>query len=425
MVKYLIVGNSAAAVGAVEGIRQVDKDGRIVIVSNEPHPLYSRPLITYLLAGQIDESKMSYGDKRFYGRYNVEEVLGKEVVVIHPEDKKVALNDGTTMPYQKLLLATGGHPIFPQVEGKDLAGVFTFTTLDDAKKVGEFIERNGVVSAVVVGGGLIGLKTAEALIARGIKVTIVELADRVLSATFDRRASEIVEMALRGKEGRLMTKNTVSRIIGKERVEKVILQDGTEVNCQLVIFAIGATPNTELAKRAGVEVRKGILVDDHMRTNLPDIYAAGDVVEAYDMVMHTNRQIAIWPNAYVQGNIAGFNMAGKAEKYGGSFAMNSVEICGVLTISIGLTDPQEKGYEVLERYDAAQNAYKKIVLKDDVIVGAIFVNKIDRAGVFTGLIKNRANVRLFKDALLRDDFGLVWLPETFRKHMVVGEGIEV
>jgi NAD(P)H-nitrite reductase large subunit len=425
MVKYLIVGNSAAAVGAVESIRQVDKDGRIVIVSNEPHPLYSRPLITYMLAGQIDESKMSYGDPMFYKRYNVEEVLEKEVVAVHPQDKKLVLSDGTTLPYQKLLLATGGRPIFPSMEGKDLAGVFTFTTLDDAKKVGEFIERNGVGSAVVVGGGLIGLKTAEGLIARGIKVTIVELADRVLSATFDRRASEIVETALRERGCELLTKNTVSRIIGKERVEKVVLQDGTEVNCQLVIFAIGVTPNTELAKRAGIEVRKGIIVDDHMRTNLPDIYAAGDVVEAYDMVMSTNRQIAIWPNAYVQGNIAGFNMAGKAEKYDGSFAMNSVEICDMPTISIGLTDPQEKGYEVLERYDEAQKAYKKIVLKDDVIVGAIFVNKIDRAGVFTGLIKNRVNVRLFKDALLRDDFGLVWLPEKFRKHMVVGEGIEV
>jgi NAD(P)H-nitrite reductase large subunit len=425
MVKYLIVGNSAAAVGAVEGIRQVDKIGRIVIVSNEQHPLYSRPLITYLLAGQIDEGKMSYGDSKFYRRYNVEEVLGKEVVAIHPENKKVILDDGTALPYQKLLLATGGSPIFPQVEGKDLAGVFTFTTLYDARKVSEFIERNTVGSAVVVGGGLIGLKTAEALIARGIKVTIVELADRILSATFDRRASEIVEKALRGKGCELMTKNTVSRVTGKERVEKVVLQDGTEVNCQLVIFAIGVTPNTELAKRAGIDVRKGISVDDRMRTNLPDIYAAGDVVEAYDMVMSTNRQIAIWPNAYVQGNIAGLNMAGKAEKYDGSFAMNSVEICDVPTISIGLTDPQEKGYEVLEHYDEGQKAYKKVVLKDDVIVGAIFVNKIDRAGVFTGLIKNRVNVRLFKDALLRDDFGLVWLPEKFRKHMVVGEGVEV
>ncbi|MEM2866556.1 MAG: FAD-dependent oxidoreductase [Candidatus Hadarchaeales archaeon] len=425
MIKYLIVGNSAAAVGAVEAIRQVDRDGRIVIVSKEPHPLYSRPLITYLLAGQIDESKMSYGDPRFYSIYNVEEVLGKEVVAIHPEDKNVVLDDGTKLSYQKLLLATGGRPIFPQVEGRDLTGVFTFTTLSDARKVNEFIEKNRVRNAVVVGGGLIGLKTAEALIARGIKVTIVELADKVLSATFDRRASEIVEKAMQERGGVFVKKNTVSRIIGEKKVEKVVLQDGTEVSCQLVIFAIGVTPNVELAKRAGIEVGKGILVDDHMQTNLPDIYAAGDVVEAYDIVMSSNRQIAIWPNAYVQGRIAGFNMAGKVEKYEGSFAMNSVEICGVPTISIGLTDPQEKGYEILERYDEAQKVYKKIVLKNDVIVGAIFVNKIDRAGVFTGLIKSRVNVHLFKDALLRDDFGLVWLPEKFRKHMVVGEGIEI
>lgn len=425
MTKYLIVGSSAAAIGAVESIRQADKDGKIVVVSNEPHPLYSRPLITYLLAGQIDESKMSYRSPDFYRKYNVEEVLGKEVVTIHPEDKKVVLNDGAVLSYQKLLLATGGRPIVPQVEGKDLAGVFTFTTLDDARKVGEFIKKNEVRSAVVVGGGLIGLKTAEALIARGIKVTIVELADRILSATFDRKASEIMETALREKGCELITKNTVWKVTGRGGVKKVELQGGIEVDCQLVIFAIGVTPNTGLAKGVGIEVRKGILVDERMQTNLPGIYAAGDVVEAYDMITSTIRQIAIWPNAHVQGSIAGSNMAGKTEKYDGSFAMNAVEICGVPTISVGLTDPQEKGYEVLEHYDEAQRAYKKIVLKDDVIVGAIFVNKIDRAGVFRGLIKNKTNVRLFKDVLLRDDFGLVWLPEMFRKHMVMGEGTEV
>ena len=423
--EYLIIGNSAAAVGAVEGIRQTDKKGKIVVVSNERYSLYSRPLITYLLAGQVDESKMYYGGRRIYDKYNVEEILGMEVVAIHPGEKEVVLSNGAAIAYNKLLIATGGLPILPDVEGKELAGVFTFTTWDDAKRVNEFIEKNRVGGALVVGGGLIGLKTAEALVARGIKVTIVELADRILSATFDRRASEIVERAVREKGCELKTRNTVSKIIGKERVQVVILQDGTEVNCQLVIFAIGVTPNTELARRAGIKVRKGILGDDRMRTNLSDIYAAGDVVEAYDLVMSTNRQLAIWPNAYVQGNIAGRNMAGKIDKYEGSFAMNSVEICGVPTISIGLTDPKEDGYEILERCDEAQRTYKKIVLKDDIIVGAIFVNNIDRAGVFTGLMKNRVNVRLFKNALLREDFGLVWLPEKFRKHMVAGEGIEV
>jgi len=423
--KYLIVGNSAAAVGAVGSIRQVDKDGKIVVVSNETHSLYSRPLITYLLAGQVDKNKMSYGDPMFYRKNDVEEILGKEVVAVHPAEKKVILNNGAALPYQKLLLATGGRPIVPQVEGKDLPGVFTFTTLDDAKKVDEFIKKNEVKSAVVVGGGLIGLKTAEALIARGIKVTIVELADRILSATFDRKASEIVETALRERGCELITKNTVWKVTGRGVVKKVVLQGGVEVDCQLVIFAIGVMPNTELAKSAGIEVRKGIPVDDRMQTNIPDIYAAGDVAEAYDMLMSTKRQIAIWPNAYAQGSIAGSNMAGDAKNYDGSFAMNAVEICGVPTISIGLTDPQEAGYEVLEQYGKESMVYKKIVLKDDVIVGAIFINKIDRAGVFRALIKSKTNVGIFKADLLRDDFGFVWLPETFRKHMVVGEGTEV
>ncbi|MEW6592590.1 MAG: FAD-dependent oxidoreductase [Candidatus Hadarchaeota archaeon] len=425
MTKYLIIGSSAAAIGAVESIRGIDKDGKITVVSNEPHPLYSRPLITYLLAGQIDESKMSYGSPGLYRKYNVEEVLGKEAVAIRPEDKKVVLNDGSALPYQKLLLAIGGRPIVPEVEGKDLPGVFTFTTLDDARRMDEFIRKSDVKNAVVVGGGLIGLKTAESLIARGIKVTIIELADRILSATFDRKASEIVEAALREKGCELITNSTIWRIPGKEWVKKVVLRGGAEVHCQLVVFAMGVAPNIELAKGAGIDVRKGILVDDHMRTNLPDIYAAGDVVEALDIVTGTTRQIAIWPNAHLQGSIAGLNMAGKAERYDGSFAMNAVEICDVPTISIGLTDPKEERYEVLERYDKADRAYKRIVLKDDVIVGAIFVNKIDRAGVFRALIKSRENVHIFKDVLLRDDFGLVWLPETFRKHTVVGEGTEV
>jgi NAD(P)H-nitrite reductase large subunit len=424
MVDYLIIGNSAAAIGAVKGIREVDKDGEIVIVSKEPYPTYFRPLITYLLAGQIDESKIFY-DPRFYEEHKVEEVLGKKVLSINPKDKKVVLDSKETIPYKKLLIATGGLPIFPQVEGSDLAGVFTFTTLEDAKNVNEFIKKHQVREAIVVGGGLIGLKTAEALIARGIKVTIVVRGDRVLRATFDRKASEIVEQALRDKGCSLITKNTVSKILGQGRVEKIILQDGTQLRCQLLIFAMGVTPNVELAKRAGINVRVGVPVDEYMRTNLPDIYAAGDVVEARDIVLGIDRQIAIWPNAYVQGKIAGLNMAGVTRKYEGSFVMNSVEVCNLPTISVGLTDPKEEGYEILEHYDDIQKTYKKVVLKNDIIVGAIFVKKIDRAGIFTGLIKNKVNVHLFKEALLRDDFGLVWLPETFRKHMIVGEGIEI
>jgi NAD(P)H-nitrite reductase large subunit len=423
MVDYLIIGNSAAAIGAVEGIREVDKDGEIVTISKEPYPLYFRPLITHLLAGQIDESKIFY--PKFYKEHRVEEILGEEVVAVHPEDKKVVLKNGETIQYKKLLLAVGGLPVFPQVEGNNLAGVFTFTTLEDAKNVNDFIKKYQVGEAVVVGGGLIGLKTAEALIARGIKVTIVVRGDRVLRATFDRKASGIVEQALRERGCTLITKNTVSKILGEDRVERVVLQDGTQLECQLIIFAMGIRPNVELAKRAGINVQVGIRVDEYMRTNLPDVYAAGDVVEARDLILGVDRQIAIWPNARVQGKVAGHNMAGGTKKYEGSFAMNSVEICGLPTISVGLTDPKEEGYEILEQYDEVQRAYKKVVLKNDIIVGAIFVKKIDRAGIFTGLIKNKVNVRLFKDALLRDDFGLVWLPETFRKHMVAGEGIEV
>lgn len=423
--KYVIAGNSAAAVAAIESIRKVDREGEITVISKEPYLSYSRPLVTYLLAGVVNENKMLYRDKEFYKKFEVELTLGEEAVDISPERKIVKLSNGEEIMYEKLLIATGGTPIFPATKGNNLRGVFTFTSWDDAKRVDEYIKTENVEYAVVVGGGLIGLKTSEALIARKIKLTIIELADRVLSATFDRKASDLVEKKLKEVGCEIRAKTTVGEILGKEKVEGVVLQDGTRLDCQMVIFAIGVRPNSEIAKNAGLKVNKGIITDGRMRTSAPDIYAAGDVAEAYDSLLGVNRQIAIWPTAYWQGAIAGANMTGKDERYGGAFAMNSVEICGLPTISVGITDPKDPGYEILERYNGEKLVYKKIVLRDDKVVGAIFIGKIDRAGIFTNMIKEKIDVGTFKNSLLNDDFGLAWFPKEFRKHMVVGEGIEI
>jgi len=396
--KYLIIGNSAAAVGAIESIRQEDRKGEITLISDEPYSAYSRPLISYLLAGKVSEEKMFYRDKSFYKKNKVKPLLGERVMSVSPSRKTVKLKSGKKVSYTRLLIATGGKSIVPEVKGKSLKGIFTFIAWDDAKKIEKFIEKNAVKKATVIGGGLIGLKAAEALIERRIKVTIVELADRILSATFDKKASSIIEETLQKTHCRLITGNTVKEIKGKGgKVTDAILENGEGLATDLVVFAIGVTPNVDIVKKSGVKINRGILVDSHMQTNLPGIYAAGDVAEGYDLLLKTRRPLPIWPNAYKQGSIAGYNMSGTVKEFRGSFAMNSVEICGIPTISVGLTDPLEDGYEVFRDSDPARKQYRKIVLKDNRIVGAIFVNDIARAGIITGLIKDEVEVSDFKD----------------------------
>jgi NAD(P)H-nitrite reductase large subunit len=242
-------------------------------------------------------------------------------------------------------------------------------------------------------------------------------------------ASKMAENVLRRHDVDVRTGTTVEEIIGRaNRVDHAVLRDGERVNCDLVVFAIGVRPNTGLIPEdAGIKVERGICVDERMRTTAPHVYAAGDCAEAYDMLLGVNRPIAIWPTAYRQGYVAGSNMAGAVKVYEGGFPMNSIEVCGVPTISVGLTDPREdpEQYEVLESYDRLAMVYKKLVLHSHRLVGAIFVGDIDRAGIYTGLIRDRVDVRPFKEHLLSGNFGLISLPRDYRKHLVVGEGIEV
>ncbi|HID95532.1 MAG TPA: NAD(P)/FAD-dependent oxidoreductase [Candidatus Latescibacteria bacterium] len=430
---YVIIGNSTAGVAAIEAIRECDKDGRITVISDEPYANYSRPLISYLLAGLVSADKMPYRTGDFYKDNRVELILSKRADRLDLETREVILQDGKRVPFDRLLIATGGIPIVPEIKGINLNGIFTFTRWIDAERIKKYIEDNGVEKALVVGGGLIGLKATEALMELGIKVTIVELADRILSATFDKKASKIIEDALSQMGCRLITSNTVVEFSGEgQKVEQALLRDEETVPADLVIIAIGVRPNVELPVHTPIKVNRGILVDDLMQTSVKDVYAAGDCCEARDALLNINRPIAIWPNASRQGKIAGYNMAGVRREYRGGFAMNSVELCGIPTISVGTTDPSalpgtgpEGEYEVLDHLDENRAVYKKLVLRDNTIVGAIFINDIDRAGIYTGLISDKVDVSSFRAHLLKEDFGLISLPKEYRKHLVTGEAIEI
>jgi NAD(P)H-nitrite reductase large subunit len=451
--RHVIIGNSAAAVGAVEAIRHHDQDNAITIIADEPHSAYSRPLITYLLGGMVTESQMLYRPSDFYERYEVEPMLGVKVMQVEPQHHQLTLAGGGTVGYDKLLIATGGVPFVPSVPGGDLDGVFTFTRWADARRLHHYIEAYAAREAIVVGGGFIGLKTTEGLLARGVRVTIIELADRILSASFDRTGSRLAETILRREGVEVRTGTTIQEVVGRAgKVDQVILREGERLECDLLVFAIGVRPNTALISH-GTEVatNRGILVDSRMRTTAPDVFAAGDVAEGMDALLGVPRTIAIWPVAYRQGYVAGCNMAGVEREYEGGIPMNSIEICGVPTISVGITDPQTESksqsagpanvpsitpppeilgtphdeFEILEHFSREDLTYKRLVLHHDRLVGAVFIGNIDRAGIYTGLIRDRARVGGLKEELLAENFGLVSLPRDYRKHLVTGEGIIV
>jgi len=424
MAKYVIVGASAAGLGAVEAIREVDPVGTITVITDEACSHYSRPMISDLVSGKADMKKINCRTEEFWKEHNVEALMSKKAVALNLNEKTVQLESGEKVPYEKLLLATGGKPFVPKTEGSEKEGVFTFTTIGDAQRIAAKIDALNAKAAVVIGGGLIGISVAEALVKRGLKVTMVELQEKILSLLVDAKGSDIMEAVIRKAGVNVVTGQSVQKILGRQdndaAVGGVLLTKGGQVSCDLVIMAIGVVPRTELVVGSSVKINRGIVVDNFMQTTVPDIYASGDVAEAYDFVINQNRTLPLWPLAVLEGQVAGYNMAGKKTSYGGGTNMSSLKYFGIPLVSVGLANPKDDPtLEILVKEDLEHNVYKKLVLRNNIIVGLTLVNRIERAGILFYLMKNALNVKRFKDQLLSDDFSWASMPTTMQRKMSV------
>ncbi len=410
-IKYLIIGNSAGGIGAAEAIRELDKAGTMAIVSDEPYPAYSRPLISeHLFEGRPLE-RMLYRAPDFYEQNNIQAVFGEKVAQVDFSGHSLKLESGRSLAWQKLLLATGGVPIVPRMEGGDAKDVFTFTRLDDAKAIDKFRNKHkGKTQALVIGGGLIGVSATEALVRRGVKVSIVEMKDWILNTILDEEGAALEAKALVEADVDIITGHTVAKINKSPSgaVDGAVLDDGRSIAADLVVVAIGVTPRLELAD-GQLKTNRGIIVDRRMATSQPDVYACGDVAEAYDFVFGENRVTPVWPNAYVGGRIVGQNMAGGKAEYQGGTAMNSLKYFGVNIVSAGMVAPPDKSYEVI--IQRGDGIYKKVILKDGLITGLVFAGDIEKSGIIYNLMKDKVRVDGFKEELVSDDFGLASLPE--------------
>ena len=391
MSRYVIIGNSAAAVGCVEGIRQQDKTGGITLISTEPHFTYSRPLISYLLWGKTDEGRMRYRPADFYQKNRCERLAGRTAVRIDTQEKSVQLDDGRRVSYDKLLVATGSRPFVPAMPGLEkVPQRFTFLSLDDARRLEAALTPEARV--LIVGAGLIGLKCAEGIFDRVRSLAVVDLADRVLPSILDETGSRLVRQHLEKKGIRFYLSDSVSSFEGNT----ARLQSGAAVNFDLLVIAVGVRPNAELVQEAGGTVNRGITVDAYGRTSLPDVYAAGDCTETTDIASGESRVLALLPNAYMQGESAGTHMAGGTGKpYDRAIAMNAIGFFGYHVLTAGVYTG--------DTYAVEENgAYKKLFYHDNLLKGFILIGQVERAGIYTSLIRNRTPLDSLDFELIRE-----------------------
>lgn len=314
MPKYLLIGGGLAASRAAHQIRDRDPDGSITLVTDEPYAPYDRPpLSKEFLRGKMPRAKLAYDSPADLRQRGIELKLGSRIISLDPARHEAQLSDGSAIQFEKALMATGGRPVRLDFEGVHSAGIHYLRTVDDAEALARAVGAGSRI--VVIGAGFIGIEAAASLTQLGCHVTVVEAAARVWARFADHTLSEFLERYCADRGVTFHTSDTVTEVRGNGRVRGVLTRTGRELECDALLVAVGIAPNVELAADAGLEVEDGIVVDSHLRTSHPDIYAAGDVVSYPDPVLHKRRRVEHWGHAEYGGQIAGQNMTGADRMY--------------------------------------------------------------------------------------------------------------
>ena len=408
--KYVIIGNSAAGIGCAEGIRKLDKEGEIIIISSEKHHTYSRPLISYLLCGKTDEERMKYRPNSFYEDNNIELRLGTTAVQVNSKEKYIECCGGEKIPYDKLMIAAGSYPFVPKTEGYDtVPEKFTFMTLDSALSLQSALKPGSRV--LVVGAGLIGLKCVEGIFDKVAVVTVVDMANRILPSVLDEKGSAVMQSYMERRGVEFILGDSIASYSGTHAV----LSSGKELDFDILVTAVGVRPNTSLAEGAGCKVNRGIVIDSSCRTSIDDIYAAGDCTLSHDVTSGTDKILALLPNAYMQGEVAGTNMAGGSAEYSKAIAMNAMGLFGLHYVSAGSYD----GEEIIVPTDG-EYSYKKLVVKDGKLKGYIIIGDVERAGIYTSLIREETPLDSIDFEIIKQKPQLMAFAKSERKEKLGG-----
>jgi len=371
-------------------------DNEITILSKEGCLAYSPVLASYYLGGSIGYQDMFICDESFYRQNRVTLLLGRKVVKVNSLLRKVYTESGEIVEYDDLLIATGSSSILPSFKGVTLPGVFTFYTIEDAKRLNSFLETRENVA--VVGAGPIGIQILGALATRGKRLFLVEMMDQVLPEILDRRGARILEERLRQQGVGIHLNETVTRIHEKDTRRIISLSSGNELIADAVILSVGVRPNVDFLQGSGIKVSRGILIDERCRTNIDGVYAAGDVVESPDPVTGYTTMNATWPSAIEQGRVAGLNMADREISILHPLRFNALSVFGYPCLSLGLIREEGKKLEEVSSEDGG--GYRKLFFRDRSLVGAVLLGETEGAGIIANLIEKRVTLSDFYEVLL-------------------------
>lgn len=400
--KYLIVGCSHAGLAALEAIRQVEPESPVTVVSKEAGLPYSPTALPYIFSGLADPERIFLRHADYFEQHRVELITGSAVVSLDSRARSAELDDGRTVFYEKVLLATGARPAVPEIEGLSQAPYLVLRTRNDAVRLRDRIKEAG--SAIILGAGLIGMHTAENLALAGMKVTVVETQPRVLPGYFDANAAGIIAQVFQDRGVRILLGNPVTYVTSTNNGCAVSLDSGLDLSGDILLVATGVQPVMEYIGDPSLETDRAVIVDDHMRTSLDGVWAAGDVVQAQNFFGEGSSYLGTLPGAVNQGRVAGGDMVEdpEAEPYVGNIPTNTYSFFGQWAYSLGLSmvDEAESGYEVNYTYSPTSRRCQKLIFHSNRLVGAMGVNSDLDPGVILELITRKTDLADLKEELV-------------------------
>ncbi|MBI5195641.1 MAG: NAD(P)/FAD-dependent oxidoreductase [Nitrospirae bacterium] len=391
---YVIIGNGVAGITAAVSIRKIDSEGNITVITDEAYPFYSRIRLIDFLAGGADEKSLVLKQDDWYRKNNIILILNSQATDIDNQKKEVFTASGDRLKYDRLLIATGASSFLPPVPGSDKKGVFTLRTLKDAIAIKEYAKN--AKRTLLIGGGVLGLEAGNALRKIGNSITVVESSSRLLPRQMDSQGAEIFQAQMEKMGFTFYLGAKSKEILGGNKTEALMLEDGRRIECDMIIVSAGIRPNAAQAQKLGLKIEKGLMVNDRMQTESADIYAAGDLIQ------HRGVFYGIWPAAEKQGETAGINMAGRDAVYTGTIMSNTLKIAGIDLVSAGAIDADCKCESVTVK-DSKNFIYKKLVFKDNRIIGAILYGDAkDRAKILKA-ITDKTDISGIRTALIQWD----------------------
>jgi nitrite reductase (NADH) large subunit len=394
--KVIIIGNGLAGTMAAKTLRELDPQVEVSIFAEEKYPYYPRPNLIEYVAGRLPYERLFAFSEDWHVRQRIDIRLGIAVRQIHPRSREIELDAEKRESYDVLLIANGASSFVPPIKGVDKPGVFTLRTLDDAQAIIDYVQEHRQV--VIIGGGLLGLEIARAIRTRGADVEVVEFFDRLLPRQLDSQGASLLKSQVEGLGIRVRLGVTTEDILGQNEITGIRLKGGPDISANAAVIAAGVRPNLSLPKEAGLAIDKGLVVDDRLRTSHPQVFAAGDSIQ------HRGKVYGIIPASFDQARCVAYNMLGQEKIYEGTVPANTLKVAGLYLTSLGIVNPEGQGYEEIRKISREEGIYKKVVLQDGCLVGAIWMGTKKGVNEITRAVMAKTQVSQWINSLLEDSF---------------------